>query len=354
MDRKYIHERRIRVTDKESSVQLPDEWVKSIPGEKKSVFIYIVNNDLILSPSTIPNPKKRRGEMKYNDETKKNLESLIISAYISNYDEIILNSDKNISSYNGLVGILNLFYNASINPPESPTKIVISFRDESNKTYNEIIQTAHNYILELHEKNNEIFKEMEINTSELEQKKQDVLGFEYEIDKLSFYSKRMLNKAIFDANTLEYLGIKDLQNILEANSIMTNYEHLGNIQRDIFQCLCCIHRENGFQNSEIFSNYYQKAFEYYCSIQNKILNTENFIPEYKLKRNEEFGFHYLDDFIGEKSRWGFLKQIKNLEKSNRLYAILEDKIWSIVELTNKIEKANLNIMFKNVLTTPEL
>lgn len=362
--------RKLREVGKSSYVvTMPLEWAQKITEEygvqketeKKEADVAVSSNDERVS--IIPlNLVKLYGNIKAERATA--LESKVISAYISGYDEITIESPSNLPSGNDnfspsaiLCPLIGRLSETSFK--QDGDKLIVNI-SEPKRTFKELLELNYRLYKDMYNGNLSILSKFDTYNE-----KKELLSFEQrskkieeEIDNNTFLGKRYLNKSIYDPGYLKKIGLSHELEIIEQNSLLFSIEGLGDLQEEILGCILKLIDLKNDSKEKIqldsednskkfgFRQYLEKAYQMADEAFMKINDSETGYKILDTKNNIYNGISYRSGYLEPDE----MAMIHNLLKcgvqdSDVLVTLtrLENKIWAMTGVATNIAEVGRNI-----------
>lgn len=117
-------------------------------------------------------------------------------------------------------------------------KFTFEFDDNviKNKSILYLLEECRKKISQMYQKNYSSLKSFP-DKSDLNEAKMLIDAFEPELDKTSFYLKRLLNKSLFDPKLFNELGLSNRKHMVPYCTVVSNIERIGDLHEEISRIL---------------------------------------------------------------------------------------------------------------------
>jgi phosphate uptake regulator len=334
-------ERRIWKTGKGSYVTaLPKSWASKLGGSSVMVSEYMGGLFILPPESTKPLVRK----LIFNSGDANNLRYELISGYLNNYREVLVELPK--PQKECITALESL--------PEKLLGVSVSFASSNSfmvsmstmpKPIPEIMQQMLSQCQAIHETAQQIFSTFELSTHEL----QRINAIENDIDRNSFLIKRLFCVGATQLGRLKELGIDDLTKMIHWENLNSNLERVGDLEFEI--CLELKRLLEKFKKKELedklrsieerysFKEYHNSAQEMvmdaYSNEPKKIaliIDTKRPSKEYEITKHR-------GSYISEKEG----NTIRDLVNRTPDLACLDVRIWGITGCATNIAESWLNM-----------
>lgn len=226
------------------SVKLPADLGKKVEEIFLSrQFELDVSSDgtITISPPSELQHSQTSIELESDDPV--DLETAIFAAYMRGYDSLSVKVPKDAMNSISRIRELVLELHGMSLRSDSSTSFTITFSDPMEGNFNAIVSRAHRLIREAYKENFSLI------TSDERGKVANptlvrVSNLEDDMDKLSFYFKRLANKTLLSYKVYQESGLRDKRDIMNYITIMTASERIGDIEKEICQTLVEIIKKN--------------------------------------------------------------------------------------------------------------
>jgi phosphate uptake regulator len=219
-----------------------------------------IDDKTIITPPFDPY-RKRKTEVLLTTNSWAELKTKVVNAYLNGYDIVDIQSTSPLSKE-----LINLMQEAVPGVEILLTPNSLRHRVEFSGEYELPVKESFRFLTDLFKKFHETVARALgdfPDTTNLAQSYLEVCNYEKETDNVLYGFKRQLKKAMSHAGLYEKMGLQSDKDIIELHGILTYYERLGDLHREIIEREIKISEKNksGLPSLKPFLTYYEHAYE---------------------------------------------------------------------------------------------
>ncbi len=340
-------ERRILYSKKlgRFAIEIPEDMARMFePYNGEVALRKLGNNKIVIAPPDSA-VEKLIDELHYKEEDPIRLVTAIFARYMNGYDAINITIPINAKeSKKVLKELVKELYGATIKA-RSATHYTLTFSDEPEMQLSTVISTVKKLNQDLRLSNLNAYESFP-NKGELQTIHDTIEVMEDELDKLSFYVKRQINRSLMDPEVYERIGMQDRRDAVHYSTVLANSERIGDLQNEISSMLLYIasQRKAHIKIVDIsaLKNYYNycssfvdeafKAFE--------DLEAARRLVDSETKTDKNTGLEYRHPILPLERRKNVIHNILNQKtKFIQHLLLLEGKAWALIGSSTNIAEA---------------
>jgi hypothetical protein len=325
---------------------LPRGWAQNVTDNYGGDFeAQIINDRLIVTPSSlIQSPIV--GEVQVGDIGEGMMRNLILAMYMKGYDSVMLKTIRTPYVAELITELSSHLYGFSFKRTSSREGIVTMSDAGFEQRFNALISRVTKFTMEMGVITADSFMSFP-SMKNIKENYEEVKELEEELDRVSFYAKRLASKALIDPNILVTSGMNDPRNSTHLLTIISNVERVGDLNREMVRILRRLSINSKRPDKDMLM---MSLAELYSSCNSLVVDAcRAYHDQGKLERllnakktfDEESGIETFDIISDQRQI-----EIKSLVQESQQayeYMNLEGKIWALVGHATNIAEAVFNI-----------